>query len=163
MTPLALLLLLAPAADPAAKAPAADNEFFEARVRPLLVEHCQACHSTKAKKDRGGLLLDSRATLLKGGDTGPAVVPGDPDKSLLIQAVRYQDKTLHMPPKGKLGQRDIATLEEWVRRGAPFPGPADGATVRPTVNIAEGRKFWSFQPLRAVPPPIALYALRGAG
>src|SRR5438105_5010865 len=92
----------------------ADREFFEKRVRPLLVEHCQSCHSTASKKQRGGLRLDSRAALLKGGDTGPAVVPGKPDESLLLRAVGYQDERLQMPPKGRLPERDVAVLREWV-------------------------------------------------
>src|SRR5258708_19141073 len=92
---------------PAAPARADDNkapdptavEFFEKKVRPVLAEHCFACHSTTAKKKRGGLMLDSRAAVLKGGDTGPAVHPGEPEKSLLIKAVRYADPDLRMPPK----------------------------------------------------------------
>ena len=91
-------------------------------MRPLFFERCHNCHSTKAKKQRGGLLLDSRDAILKGGDSGPAVVPGQPDKSLLLQAVRYQDPDLHMPPDGKLKEPEIAVLTEWVRRGAPYPG-----------------------------------------
>ena len=155
MRPLALLFL-ATACSPAfaAEPPrAADVEFFEAKVRPLLVERCQSCHSTRTKKERGGLLLDSRSAILKGGDSGPAVVPGELDKSLLIKAIRYQDKTLHMPPAGKLAEREVATLEEWVRRGVPFPGPDDTATVKHGVNLVEGRKFWSFQPPQSVPAP----------
>src|SRR5262249_25497169 len=95
----------------------ADRDFFEKRIRPLLVERCFECHSTKSVKKRGGLLLDSRDSLLRGGDTGPAVVVGQPDKSLLLRAVRYQDEHLQMPPKGKLAERDLTALEEWVRRG----------------------------------------------
>src|SRR5437764_14566120 len=97
----------------------ADLEFFESKVRPLLVRGCHECHSTGAKKLKGKLLLDSRAGLLKGGISGPAVVPGDADKSLLIQAVRYVREDLQMPKSGKLPAKEIAILEEWVRRGAP--------------------------------------------
>src|SRR5579872_5725841 len=93
---------------------AADSQFFEAKVRPVLVERCFACHSAAAKKQRGGLRLDSRAAAVQGGDTGPAVVPGRPDESLLVKAVRQQDESLQMPPKGKLPPREIAALEEWV-------------------------------------------------
>jgi hypothetical protein len=138
---------------PAADAPsAADTAFFEARVRPLLADRCYKCHSTQANKHKGGLQLDSRAGILKGGEGGPAVVPGDPDRSRLIQAVRQQGGSLKMPPGGKLPDMQIAVLEEWVRRGAPFP---DGAAAAPkhTIDLAEGRKFWSFQPPRPVPPP----------
>src|SRR4051812_10600627 len=76
-------------------------DFFEGKIRPILVDNCYPCHSQQAPKIKGGLLLDSRDTLLKGGDTGPAIVPGDPEKSLLIQAVRYSDENLRMPPKNK--------------------------------------------------------------
>jgi mono/diheme cytochrome c family protein len=141
---------VAPAAPPASSA--ADLVFFESRVRPLLVERCHACHSARAKKKRGGLLLDSRAGLLKGGDSGPVVDPARPETSLLLRAVRYANEALQMPPAGKLPPREIATLEEWVRRGAPMPeagGPASGRVI----DLAEGRKFWSFQPPRPVPPP----------
>lgn len=132
---------------------AEDVAFFEAKVRPLLNDRCHSCHSTKAKKQKGGLLLDSRTSVLQGGDSGPAVVPEQPDKSLLMQAVRYQKAELQMPPKGKLSDRELAILEEWVRRGIPYPGPNDLSPAKSTVNLAEGRKFWSFQPPRMTPPP----------
>ena len=80
---------------------AAGVEFFEKKIRPVLVEHCYDCHSADAKKVKGGLLLDTREGSLKGGDNGPALVPGNPDKSLLIKAVRYTDPDLQMPPKNK--------------------------------------------------------------
>ena len=100
----------------------ADVEFFEKKVRPLLVERCYGCHSAQAKKQKGGLLLDSRAALLKGGDSGPAVVPGKPDKSLLIQAVRYERRpTCRCRRRASCPTAQIAVLEEWVRRGAPLP------------------------------------------
>src|SRR5947207_15974630 len=101
-----------PAAGPpkAAVFSAADREFFERKVRPLLSQHCYQCHSTKAKKQRGGLLLDSSARLSKGGDSGPVIVPGQPDNSPLIRAVRYQDEHRQMPPSGKLPDRDVDVL-----------------------------------------------------
>jgi len=136
----------------AAESPA-DRDFFERKVRPLLVERCYPCHSTAAKKQRRGLLLDSRSAILKGGDSGPAVVPGEPDKSLLVEVVRYQPRAMHMPPKGKLPDKDIALLEEWVRRGVPFPSSAEGVSGKTVPSIAEGRKWWSFQPPRKVIPP----------
>src|SRR5262245_50580516 len=95
--------------------------FFEQRIRPLLVNHCYECHSRGAKKLRGGLALDSRAGVRKGGDSGPAIVAGQPDRSLLIKAVRHDDKDLRMPPKGKLAQAEIADLTTWIRMGAPDP------------------------------------------
>ena len=99
-----------------------DLQFFETKIRPLLAEKCYKCHSQQSDKVRGGLLLDTREATVAGGNTGPAVVPGKPDESLLIQAVRYKDEDLQMPPKGeKLSDQEIADLTEWVRRGAPDP------------------------------------------
>src|SRR5262245_54581188 len=109
--------LLAMAAGPAP----ADGAFFEAKVRPLLAQHCFACHSARARKPRGRLLLDSRKGILAGGNTGPAAVPGRPERSLLLRAVGYGDQQLQMPPKGKLSAREVAVLTEWVRRGLPYP------------------------------------------
>jgi hypothetical protein len=129
-------------------------EFFESKIRPILADDCYKCHSQQSEKVKGGLLLDTRDGLLKGGDTGPAVVAGDPDKSLLIKAVRYADEDLQMPPKGKkLSPEKIAALEAWVKMGAPDPRTnAPGATK--VESIAEKSKtHWAFQPVRepAVP------------
>lgn len=131
----------------------ADADFFEAKVRPVLIERCFKCHSTAAKKSKGHLLLDSRDAILKGGDSGSAALPGQPDKSLMLRAVGYQDAELAMPPQGKLADHEIAALTEWVRRGLPFPGAAKAGETKTTINIAEGRKFWSFQPVRPMPAP----------
>jgi hypothetical protein len=136
-----------------AAAEPADIEFFEKKVRPLLVERCHGCHSTQAKKQRGGLHLDSRASILQGGDSGPALVPGRPEQSLLIRAVRYEKDGLHMPPRGKLPLQEVAVLEEWIRRGAPYPGPLPATTRQEGIDLAAGRRFWSFQPLHALPTP----------
>lgn len=123
-------------------------EFFEKRVRPLLAEHCYACHSRDSEKGpAGGLLLDSSAGWLKGGDSGPAVVPGEADESLLIQAVRYDG--YEMPPTGRLPQAAVDTFTKWVNMGAPAPD--DGATsvaVVAEIDWEEGRKFWAFVPPR---------------
>jgi len=130
-----------------------DLKFFEERIRPVLVTECYKCHSHTADKVKGGLLLDTREGLLHGGDTGPALVPGDPDKSLLVQAIRYTDDDLQMPPKGqKLGDAEIADLTEWVRRGAPDPrsGAAKGSS--PAYG-GVGRQHWSFLPVRSVAVP----------
>jgi hypothetical protein len=128
---------------------AADVDFFERKVRPVLVERCSSCHS--ATKRRGGLSLASRDVMLKGGDSGPAVVPGQPDKSLLVKAIRYASEELKMPPKGKLPDNVIADLVTWIQRGAVWPvGPAAGNNgIRPpgTPISAEDRAFWSFQPI----------------
>src|SRR5476651_2694244 len=89
-------------------------DFFEKKIRPLLVDRCYSCHSAEAKKIKGALRVDSRETLLKGGDTGPALVPGDPEKSLLLKAVRYVDPDLKMPPKQKMAAAQIDDLARWV-------------------------------------------------
>jgi hypothetical protein len=126
-----------------------DSDSFEEKVRPLLVERCFPCHS-RATKQKGGLLLDSRQSILKGGDSGPAVVPGDPEKSLLIRAVRYNDE-LKMPPKGKLPDAAAADLIAWIRRGLPWPAEGEGAAA---ASREKPRDIpWSFRPLRkpAVP------------
>src|SRR5688572_15768206 len=141
----------------AAQAPAfprADLDFFESKVRPLLSDRCFSCHSTQAKKTRGGLNLDSRTSILKGGDTGPAALAGNPAKSLLLRAVRYEDGELAMPPQGKLPDHEIAMLTEWVRRGLPYPDARPGQVARTTIDIEQGRGFWSFQTFKSVPPPV---------
>ena len=125
-------------------------EFFERKIRPLLVEQCYKCHSAEAEKVKGGLLLDSREGLLKGGDTGAAVVGGDVEKSLIIEAVRYQNEDLQMPPKKKLSEQQIKDLEAWVKLGAPFP-PSDSvkrqAAGGNSFDLKERAKHWAFQPL----------------
>src|SRR5687768_8707992 len=96
-------------------------EFFEKKIRPALVEHCAKCHFGDAEKVKGGLLLDTREHMRKGGDSGPAVVPGNPGQSLLLRALRYEDEELRMPPKGKLPDRVIADFETWIKRDAADP------------------------------------------
>src|SRR5262245_15301868 len=119
--PVALVALLLWTANGRAVEPdAAGVEFFEKKIRPVLVEHCYSCHAQDAKKIRAGLLVDSRDALLKGGESGPAVVPGHPGKSLLIQALR-QEQDLRMPPSGKLSEAVIADFVRWVEMGAPDP------------------------------------------
>jgi hypothetical protein len=130
----------------------ADAEFFEKEVRPLLVETCWKCHGDT--KPRGGLKLTSRAHLLRGGESGPAAVAGKPEESLLVRAVRYQD-TPRMPPQGKLSERQIAILVRWVKRGLPWPGtPGPPVAEGSPFTITEKqRRFWSFQPVKAVAVP----------
>lgn len=135
------------------------TDFFEKKVRPLLAERCYECHSPE-KKVKGGLRLDTREGWARGGDTGPAIVPGEPDKSLLITAVRYQDRDLQMPEKRKLPDEEIAILEQWVKMGAPDPRTGDiagGGAAAPKkqvgLSIEAGKKFWSYTPVKkpAVP------------
>jgi hypothetical protein len=132
------------------------TEFFERKVRPVLVEHCYECHSADAKQLEGGLLLDSRAGVIKGGDTGPVITPGDPEASLLVQAIRYTDANLSMPPSGKLPPLAIADLEKWVRMGAPDPRSQDtvaSAAAKSAIDWHEARRWWSFRPLAAPAVP----------
>lgn len=121
-------------------------DFFEKRIRPLLVTECYECHSAERGKSEGALLLDTRAGLLKGGDSGPALVLGEPDKSLLIKAVRHADENLRMPPQKKLSSGQIADLEEWIRQGAV--DPRKGTARKTGMSLEEGRQFWSFQPVK---------------
>lgn len=129
---------------------AEDFEFFEQHIRPLLVDNCYKCHSATSEKVKGGLLLDTRDGLLKGGDTGPAVVPGDPEKSLLIKAVRYGDPDLQMPPKDKkLSDSQIADLVAWVKMGAPDPRVApvqssNAPAPKAPYDFAAARRQWAF-------------------
>lgn len=132
-------------------------EFFEKKVRPLLVMHCLECHGADAKKIKGGLKLTSRAELLKGGDTGPAVVPGEPTKSKIIHGVRYKNDDLKMPPKGKLAESDIATLESWVKAGAVWPDAGTTTVEAPKAGelfTEEQKRFWAFRPMKLATPPL---------
>src|SRR5947207_3404568 len=104
-----------------ARADGSDTEFFEKKIRPVLVESCYECHSSRAKELKGELRLDSAESLKAGGETGPVVAPGSPEKSRLIDAIRYQNADLQMPPKGRLASSKIDDLTEWVKRGAPWP------------------------------------------
>ncbi|MFI5457504.1 MAG: PSD1 and planctomycete cytochrome C domain-containing protein [Isosphaerales bacterium] len=120
------------------------DDFFEARVRPVLVKRCEGCHG--AAKRKGGLRVDVRSGWERGGELGPAVVPGKPDESLLVRAVRYVDDDLRMPPKGKLPDAEIATLVEWVKRGAIDPRTG-GPVKLGGMNLDDARRWWSFRPV----------------
>ncbi len=138
-------------------AASARDDFFEAKVRPILVERCYSCHSSGAKSIKGGLVLDSAAGLEKGGDTGPVVEPGAPEESLLIEAIGYEDPGVQMPPKGKLPDEEIATLREWVASGAAFPAPKPGTVVASKalgIDFEEERRHWSYQPIQRHEPPV---------
>jgi hypothetical protein len=133
-------------------------EFFERKVRPALANHCYQCHSAQAKKPAGGLRLDTRSGMLKGGASGePAIVPGDPEKSLLIKAIRYADPKLQMPMGGRLSEAVIRDFEAWVKMGAPDPRDTESKTVAAShaepYDFSEAGKFWSFQPLKPVTVP----------
>jgi hypothetical protein len=132
-------------------------ELFEKRVRPLLVEKCQRCHGVDRPK--GGLSLVSRAGLLKGGESGPVVNPGHPEKSELVRAINYEADGFQMPPTGKLDADSIGALTEWIREGAPWPdaSTAPGPTKAvAAMDFAARARHWAFQPLRrGAPPPVA--------
>ena len=139
-----------PAAGP--QPPANQVEFFESKVRPVLAGTCLKCHGVSTHK--GGLRLDSRDAALKGGDSGAAVVPGNPDASPMIEAINYRG--LEMPPTGKLKPREIQALVEWVKMGAPWPND-DGKTAVPSRGdftiTDEDRHYWAFQPIGHPQPP----------
>jgi cytochrome c553 len=129
--------------------------FFEKKIRPVLVAQCYKCHSAEAEKIKGKLVLDTRDGTRKGGETGPAVVPGDLRKSLLIQAIRYHDDKLKMPPKQKLSDEVISDFEAWVRMGAPDPRDGTIRTAGAGIDVEKGRRFWSFQPpVKTAPPEV---------
>jgi hypothetical protein len=139
----------------ATEKPTADQlAFFEKKIRPILVGQCYQCHSEEAKKDKGGLLLDTRQGIRAGGDNGPAVVPGSPTKSLLIKAIKQTDATLKMPPKSKLSDDVVADFEKWIATGAADPREGKAAAeVAKEIDIEKGRQFWSFQPPKATATP----------
>lgn len=124
-------------------------EFFESRIRPVLIKHCYECHSATSEEVKGNLLVDSAAGLLQGGDSGPAVVTGKPDESPLIEALRYDG--VEMPPDGRLPANVIKDFERWVEMGSPDPrtdNPAPGV-IKPqrTIDLEAGRQFWAFRPV----------------
>jgi len=136
-------------------AQAGDGEvFFESKVLPILQSRCYECHS-QTHKIKGGLALDSKSGWQSGGDHGAAIIPGDLDQSHLIKAIRYLDPEMEMPPKGKLAADEVALLERWVAMGAP-DSRVSGPSKKPRViDLAEGRKFWSYQPIRN-PQPLSV-------
>ncbi len=133
------------------------SAFFETKVRPVLADNCYKCHSEK--KQAGNLRVDSLAALLKGGDFGPSLVPGDPEKSKLVEAIRYHNDDLQMPPAGKMKQPDIDAIVEWVKMGAPWPNAGGAGEAPKTVAkvwtiTPQQRAFWSLQPIKKVALPV---------
>ena len=123
-----------------------DYSHFENKIRPILVEQCQSCHSeaaAKAGKLKGNLKLDTREGLLKGGDNGPALVAGKPGESLLLKTLKY-DGDIQMPPTGKLDAKIVADFEKWIAAGAPDPRTAKEASTG-GIDLAKGREFWAFR------------------
>ena len=125
-------------------------QFFENKIRPLFSNNCLECHNEK--KQKGNLLLSSRETILKGGDSGASIKLGNPNESLLIEAIKYTNADLQMPPKKKLGKKEIADLEQWIQLGAPWPNSSKIVTrTKPEHNFSitdKDRKYWAFQPIK---------------
>jgi hypothetical protein len=143
-----LLLCAAMFGEVHAQEPAATPDqimFFETKIRPVLVEQCYECHAAGAKIVQGGLRVDHREGLLRGGDTGAAIVPGDAEKSSLLAALRYED--IEMPPKGKLPNAVIKDFEAWIAMGAPDPREAVTDPPIRSIDFEQGRKHWAFQPV----------------
>ena len=127
--------------------------FFEKRIRPLLIERCYECHSAASKEIGGSLLLDSRPAIVKGGDNGSPIVPGDPETSLLMTAVSHKNADLKMPPKQKLPDTEIADLAAWITMRAPDPRTTSTVRPRKTIDVTEARTRWPFAPIVAPPVP----------
>ena len=153
LTVLAAMIASSGRAADAEKLTDEQTNFFEKKIRPVLVDKCYECHSSTAKKVKGGLLLDNKEATLRGGDNGPSVVPGKLDESLIIRAIKWADKDMEMPPKKKLSADVIADFEQWIKMGAPDPrgGSVEGASAaaaawkKKEIDIAKGREHWAFQ------------------
>jgi hypothetical protein len=137
-----------------------DLEFFEKRVRPILIERCYECHSVESGKSKGGLLMDSREGLRRGGDSGAALVAGKPEESLLIEAVRYHNQDMQMPPKGAIPASEIAVLEKWVATGAADPRESVAEVGKKKRDFAEDARHWSFARVQPVAVPTGGEAAR---
>ncbi len=149
----ALLIACVPATALAQMPTAEQLTFFEAKVRPILSARCYTCHSQSAKKLKGGLKLDGRESILKGGDNGPALAPGKPADSLLVKAIKYDG--LEMPPSGRLPADEVAVLVKWIEMGAPWPIQTVKPAVSPEVGVLtpERLRHWAWQPLKVTEPP----------
>lgn len=157
--PIAALGLIALSVAPTGAQSPSGAEFFEKEIRPVLAENCFGCHSSKLKSPMGGLVLDTKSGLKRGGNGGPVVIAGDPRGSRLLQALTYNRTELRMPPSGKLPDAKIAAFEKWIGAGALDPreetpgGPTAAATPKHGMDIEAGRKWWAFQPVTPQPRP----------
>lgn len=136
----------------------AGAEYFEKEIRPVLAEKCYGCHSSKSKSPMGGLVLDTKSGIKRGGNGGPILVAGDPASSRLLKALTYNQTELRMPPTGKLPEEKIAAFEKWIAAGAPDPRDESVETskavpVKKGMDIETGRKWWAFQPVAPLPLP----------
>ncbi|WP_406701150.1 DUF1549 domain-containing protein [Singulisphaera sp. Ch08] len=127
--------------------------FFETKIRPALVTYCYECHASSAKTIKGGLVLDTREGIRRGGDSGPAVAAAPDDESLLLQAIRYTDDDLKMPPKKKLPDEVIHDFERWIEMGAPDPRDGTSSVAAKEIDVEGGRQFWAFQPPKKADAP----------
>lgn len=134
-----------------------DTEFFEKKIRPVLVENCYKCHDSSKETLKGGLALNSPVGIREGGDSGNIIATGDPETSLLVKAIRYQDKEFQMPPKTQLPSSVVADFEKWIAMGAPDPRPEIEAKPKALTGMSseEGRDFWAFRPREEIKPPAA--------
>ena len=154
--------LLVLAGGPAEAQQTVSNEFFEAKIRPVLAARCYSCHNSSLKEPKSYLVLDSRAGVMKGGTLGPAIIPGNPADSKLIRAIKYADPQLQMPPSGRLADEIIQDFETWIAGGAPDPrvDTAGSAAAKRRVvdeaELAKGRRWWAFQPVKVLPQPVSL-------
>jgi mono/diheme cytochrome c family protein len=131
------------------------SEFYTNKILPIFAENCYKCHSSEGGKDKGGLTLDTRDAIMKGGDTGPALVPGDAEKSLLIKAVSYADPELQMPPKGdKLSPAQVTDLKAWVKMGAPIASDAQAIKSKLSGLTDKARHHWAYQPVQKPAVPV---------
>ena len=151
------MVLFAPGVARASGPASPGVDFFEKRIRPVLADRCYRCHSTRAEKLKGNLLLDSREGVLKGGKDGKVLIPGEPDKSRIIEAIRYTDPDLQMPPKNPLTKEQVADFEKWIKMGAPDPR-AEPISAPPVIPAApydyeKEKQFWSFEPVKDVAVP----------
>src|SRR5262245_5892369 len=147
-----VVLLVHGSAAPAAEDDPKGIDFFEKNIRPILVANCYQCHSASAKELKGELRLDTKEGIRKGGESDAALIPGKPQESLIIKALRYEDG-LEMPPGDKkLPESVVANFSKWIEMGAPDPRKPNVTTVGGKINLLEARKFWSFQPPKITPP-----------
>ena len=129
------------------------TDFFEKKIRPVLSKNCYECHSAKSKSLKAGLLLDRKAGWVRGGKNGAVIHPGKPDESILMNALKYDNHELQMPPSGKLSETVLADFEKWISMGAPDPRNSSMEEVfavggLKAKSLKEGREFWAFKPIK---------------
>ncbi|NBY02481.1 MAG: DUF1553 domain-containing protein [Planctomycetes bacterium] len=133
---------------------ASENGMFDTRIKPILQQKCYSCHSHESKKNKGGLVLDSLAGMLEGGDSGAAIIIGKPEKSKLVEAISHTNQEFKMPPNGKLSDQEIRNISEWIKNGAVWPAGTEKSAKRSPGKITqEDRKWWAFQPVKKTPVP----------